>query len=135
VRVDPTLGEVRVARLTAAYAAGRILNPLLARSQFIGGLIGGIGMALHEATVMDARLGRIVNDNLADYLIPVHADMPRFDIRIVDEADPHLAGGIKGIGMLGTVGTAAAIANAVFHATGRRVRDLPIRLEHCLLSD
>jgi hypothetical protein len=73
VRVDPALGEVRVARLTAAYAAGRILNPLLARSQFIGGLIGGIGMAPHEATVMDARLGRIVNDNLADYLIPVHA--------------------------------------------------------------
>jgi len=80
VRVDPDLGEVRVARLTAAYAAGRILNPLLSRSQFIGGLIWGIGMALHETTVMDERLGRIVNDSLADYLIPVHADMPEFDI-------------------------------------------------------
>lgn len=132
-RVDPWLGETRVTRLTAAYAAGRILNPLLARSQFIGGLVGGIGMALHEAAIMDERLGRVVNDNLADYLIPVHADMPRFDIHLVDEDDPHLGGGIKGIGMLGTVGTAAAIANAVFHATGRRIRDLPIRLEHCLV--
>jgi len=133
VRVDPDLGEVRVTRLTAAYAAGRILNPLLARSQYAGGLIGGIGMALHEATGWDARLGRVVGESLADYLIPVHADMPRFDIHMCDEDDPHLAGGIKGIGMLGTVGTAAAIANAVFHATGIRIRDLPIRLEHVLL--
>jgi xanthine dehydrogenase YagR molybdenum-binding subunit len=133
VRVDPELGEVRVTRLTAAYAAGRILNPLLARSQFVGGLVWGIGMALHETTVMDEQLGRIVNDNLADYLIPVHADMPRFDVHLLEEHDPHLAGGIKGIGMLGAVGTAGAIANAVFHATGRRMRDLPIRLEHCLL--
>jgi xanthine dehydrogenase YagR molybdenum-binding subunit len=132
VRVDSELGEVRVMRLTACYAAGRILNPLLARSQFIGGLVGGIGMALHEDTVMDERLGGVVNDNFADYLIPVHADMPRFDIHLVDEDDPHLGGGIKGIGMLGTVGTAAAIANAVFHATGRRIRELPIRLEHFL---
>jgi xanthine dehydrogenase YagR molybdenum-binding subunit len=132
VRVDAELGELRVNRLTAAYAAGRILNPLLARSQFVGGLVWGIGMALHEATVMDAQFGRIVNDNLADYLIPVHADMPRFDVHMIQEHDPHLAGGIKGIGMLGAVGTAGAIGNAVFHATGRRVRELPIRLEHCL---
>jgi xanthine dehydrogenase YagR molybdenum-binding subunit len=129
VRIDPELGQLRLARLTAAYAAGRILNPRLARSQFIGGLIGGIGMALHEHVVTDKRLGRIVNDNLSDYLIPVHADMPRFDIHLVEEHDPHLAGGVKGIGMLGTVGTAAAIANAVFHATGRRLRELPIRPE------
>jgi len=87
-------------------------------------------MALHEATLMEARLGRIIGDNLTDYLIPVHADMPDFDVHIVDEVDPHLAGRTKGIGMLGTVGTAAAIANAVFHATGQRIRDLPIRLEH-----
>jgi xanthine dehydrogenase YagR molybdenum-binding subunit len=131
-RVDADLGMVRVTRLTAAYAAGRILNPLLARSQFVGGLIGGIGMALHEGTVMDRNLGRIVNDNLADYLIPVQADMPRFDVHMVEQHDPHIASGIKGIGMLGTVGTAAAIANAVFHATGKRVRDLPIRLERLM---
>ena len=129
VSVDADLGEVRVTRLTAAYAAGRILNPLLARSQYVGGLICGVGMALHEATVMDERLGRIVGDNLADYLVPTHADMPRFDVHMLDEVDPHLPGGVKGIGMLGSVGTAAAIANAVFHATGRRIRDLPIRLE------
>jgi len=131
-RVDADLGEVRVTRITAAYAGGRILNPLLARSQYIGGLIGGIGMALHEETIMDERLGRIVNGTLADYLIPVHADLPRFDVRLVDEHDPHLDGGVKGIGMLGIVGTAAAITNAVFHATGRRIRNLPIRLEALL---
>lgn len=135
VKVDGDLGEVRVARLTAAYAAGRILNPLLARSQYIGGLVGGIGMALHEATIMDERLGRVVGTSLSDYLIPVHADMPVFDVHMIEEHDSHLAGGIKGIGMLGTVGVAAAIANAVFHATGIRVRDLPIRPESCLLPD
>jgi xanthine dehydrogenase YagR molybdenum-binding subunit len=135
VRVDPELGEVRVTRLTGAYAAGRVLNPLLAKSQHVGGLVWGIGLALHEATVMDRRLGRIVNDNLSDYLIPVHADMPRFDVHLVPEDDPHLASGIKGIGMLSIVGVAAAIANAVYHATGRRIRDLPIRLEHFLASD
>ena len=129
VAVDPELGEVRVRRICAAYACGRILHPLLVRSQLVGGLIFGIGMALHEATITDARLGRTVNANLTDYAIPVHADMPRFDIALVDDDDPHLDGGVKGVGMIGTVGVAAAIANAVFHATGRRIRDLPIRLE------
>ena len=132
LRVDAELGAVRLERITAAYAAGRIVNALLARSQYIGGLVFGIGMALHERTIMDERLGRIVNDNLSDYLLPVHADMPSFDIHIVEEDDPHLASGIKGIGMIGTVGIAAAIANAVFHATGRRIRDLPIRAEYFL---
>ena len=129
VGVDPELGEVRARRISAAYACGRILNPLLARSQLVGGLTLGIGMALHEAAITDDRSGRIVNSNLADYAIAVHADMPRFEIALVDDHDPHLDGGVKGIGMIGTVGVAAAIANAVFHATGRRIRELPIRPE------
>ena len=127
--VDPELGEIRMRRVCAAFAAGRILNPLLARSQYVGGLIGGIGMALHEMTVTDRASGRIVGDSFADYLIPVHADMPEFDIAMVDEEDAHLPGGVKGIGMLGTAGIQAAIANAVYHAIGRRVRSLPIRIE------
>jgi xanthine dehydrogenase YagR molybdenum-binding subunit len=132
VAVDSELGEIRVRRLTAAYAAGRILNPLLARSQYLGGLVCGIGMALCEEAGMDLRLGRIPGDNLCDYLLPVHADMPRFDLHLVEEADPFLASGVKGIGMIGAVGTAAAIANAAFHATGARVRELPLRLEHMM---
>jgi xanthine dehydrogenase YagR molybdenum-binding subunit len=129
VGVDPDLGEVRVRRACAAFAAGRILNPLLARSQYVGGLIGGIGMALHEETVTDAATGRILGRTLADYLIPVHADMPDFDIVMVEQDEPWLPGGVKGIGMLGTAGVQAAIANAVFDAVGRRVRRLPIRIE------
>jgi xanthine dehydrogenase YagR molybdenum-binding subunit len=132
VSVDPELGELRVRRISAAYACGRILNPLLARSQLIGGLVFGIGMALHEAVVTDARVGRIVNTNLADYAMAVHADMPHFEVALVDDDDPHLAGGVKGVGMIGTVGISAAIANAVFHATGRRIRDLPIKIEQLL---
>jgi xanthine dehydrogenase YagR molybdenum-binding subunit len=129
VGVDTQLGEIRVRRVVAAFAAGRIINPLLAESQYVGGLIGGIGMALHERTVTDHATGRIVGDNLADYLVPVHADMPSFDIVMVDDDDPTFPGGSKGIGMLGTGGIQAAIANAVFDATGRRIRHLPIRLE------
>ena len=129
VSVDSDLGEVRVRRLCAAYAAGRILNPLLARSQYVGGLIGGLGMALHEQTVTDRATGRILGASLADYLIPVHADIPAIDVIMVPEDDPHLPDGVKGIGMLGSVGTSAAIANAVFHATGKRIRRLPIRIE------
>ena len=132
VGVDPDLGEIRVRRVCAAFAAGRILNPPLARSQYVGGLIGGIGMALHEQTVTDAASGRILGQGFADYLIPTHADMPDFDIVMVDQDDPHLPGGVKGIGMLGTAGVQAAIANAVYHAVGRRVRRLPIRIEDVL---
>jgi xanthine dehydrogenase YagR molybdenum-binding subunit len=132
VRVDADLGEVRVSRITAAFAAGRILNPLLARSQYVGGLIGGIGLALHEATLMDRRSGHLLNDNLSDYLVPVHADMPHMDVHMIEEVDPHLGSGIKGIGMLGAIGTASAIANAIYHATGRRIRELPVRLENLL---
>lgn len=129
VAVDPLLGEVRVRRLTAAYAAGRILNPTLARSQYISGLVGGLGMALQEGTMTDPRTGRVMGANLADYTIPVNADMPEFEIIMVPEDDPHLPEGVKGVGMLGHVGTAAAIAEAVYQATGKRVRQLPIRVE------
>jgi xanthine dehydrogenase YagR molybdenum-binding subunit len=132
VAVHAVTREVRVRRLHAAYAAGRIVSPLMAHGQYVGGLVGGIGMALHEATITDVASGRIVNDNLGDYLLPTHADMPEFVVHMVDEHDPHLPGGLKGLGMLGTTGTAAAIANAVWHATGRRVRELPIRLERLL---
>jgi xanthine dehydrogenase YagR molybdenum-binding subunit len=132
VGVHAVTREVRVRRIHAAYAAGRIVSPLMAHGQYVGGLVGGIGMALHEATVTDVASGRIVNDNLGDYLLPTHADMPEFVVHMVDEHDPHLPGGVKGLGMLGTTGTAAAIANAVWHATGRRVRELPIRLERLL---
>jgi len=134
IGVDPDLGEVRVRRVTAAFAAGKILNPLLATSQYVGGLVGGIGMALHEQTITDRVSGRILGDNFADYLIPVHADMPAFDIALVHEDEPYLPGGIKGVGMLGTAGIQAAIANAVFHATGRRVRHLPIRIEDLITN-
>lgn len=134
VAVDPLTGEVRVRRLTAAYAAGRILNPTLARSQYISGLVGGLGMALQEETVTDPRHGRIVGDNFADYLIPVNADMPAFDILMVPEHDPHLPEGVKGVGMLGHVGTAAAVAEAVRQATGKRLHRLPIRLEDVMAS-
>jgi xanthine dehydrogenase YagR molybdenum-binding subunit len=132
VGVDADLGEIRVRRVTGAFAAGRILNPLLARSQYIGGLIGGIGMTLHEQTMTDRVTGSILGKSFADYLIPVHADMPEFDIVMVEETDQHLPGGIKGIGMLGTAGIQAAIANAVCDAIGKRVRKLPIRIEDCL---
>ena len=129
VSVDPDLGEVRVRRICGAFAAGHIVNPLLARSQYVGGIIGGIGMALHEQTRTDHATGRIVGASFVDYLIPVHADIPEIDIIMVPEQDPHLPGGVKGVGMLGSVGTSAAIANAIFHATGQRIRHLPIHLE------
>ena len=132
VGVDAQLGEIRVRRVCGAFAAGHILNPLLAKSQYVGGLIGGIGMALHERTATDRSSGDIVGDSFADYLIPVHADIPEFDIVMIEEEDPHLPGGVKGIGMLGTAGIQAAIANAVYHATGKRVRSLPIRIENII---
>jgi xanthine dehydrogenase YagR molybdenum-binding subunit len=133
VRVDPALGEVRVARYVGAFAAGRILNAKTARSQMIGGIVYGLGMGLTEATDVDARSARIVNANIAEYLVPVHADVPPIEIILVDEDDRHVNPlGIKGIGELPMVGAAAAVANAVFHATGKRVRDYPIRPDKLL---
>ena len=127
VQVDPDLGEVRVTRYVGAFGAGRILNAKTARSQLIGGVVWGLGMALTEATHLDANLGRIMNADLAEYHVPVNADVPAMDLFFVDEDDPHVNSlGVKGIGEIGTIGAAAAVANAVYHATGRRVRDLPI---------
>jgi xanthine dehydrogenase YagR molybdenum-binding subunit len=128
VAVDPDLGDTRVRRIVGAYGAGRIINPKMARSQCIGGMIGGIGMALMEHSVVDARNGRLTNANLAEYAVPVHADAPPvMDVVFVEEHDTEVNPlGVKGVGEIAMVGVAPAIANAIFHATGRRVRALPI---------
>jgi xanthine dehydrogenase YagR molybdenum-binding subunit len=131
VRFDPDLGALRVSRLVGAFDAGRVMNAKTARSQLIGGIVYGLGMALFEETHVDAETGRIVNANVAEYLMPVHADVPDIQTIVVanDERNSNPLGA-KGIGELPMVGVAAAVANAVFHATGVRVRDLPIRIEH-----
>ena len=130
VRVHRMTREIRVPRIVGAFAAGHIVNTRTARSQLMGGMIWGISSALHEATEIDPRNARYVNDNLADYLIPVNADIQALEVILVPERDTFVnAAGIKGLGELGNVGTAAAVANAVYHATGIRVRQLPIRLE------
>jgi xanthine dehydrogenase YagR molybdenum-binding subunit len=126
VRVDEDTGQVRVTRWVGAFDGGRIVNPKHARSQMIGGITMGIGMALTEQTLLDERTGRIVSRSLADYHIPTNADVPNIEVLFVDRPDPHTPLGAKGIGELGIVGVAAAIANAVYHATGKRLRDLPI---------
>ncbi|MDF2764323.1 MAG: putative Xanthine dehydrogenase [Rhodospirillales bacterium] len=128
VAVDPDLGETRVRRMVGAYGAGRIVNPKLTRSQCIGGMIGGIGMALMEHSVVDARNGRVTNANLAEYPVPVHADAPPvMDVLFVEEHDPHVNPlGVKGVGEIALVGVAPAITNAIYHATGRRIRELPV---------
>jgi xanthine dehydrogenase YagR molybdenum-binding subunit len=130
VRVHKLTREIRVPRIVGAFAAGRIMNERTARSQLMGGLIWGVSSALFEATEMDPRAARYTNMDLAEYLIPVNADIPAVDVTILPEHDTQVnALGIKGLGELGNVGTNAAVANAVFHATGVRIRDLPIRLE------
>jgi len=130
LRVDEDTGEVRVARALGAFAAGKILNPKTARSQFLGGMVWGIGFALQEHTVRDPHSGRVVTRDLADYHVPVHADIPALEVLSIAEDDPHVTEiGAKGIGEIGITGMAAAIANAVFNATGKRVRDLPITLD------
>ncbi|BCH28611.1 acylaldehyde oxidase [Mesorhizobium sp. L-8-10] len=133
VAIDPDVGTIRVRRALGVYGAGRIVNPLLARSQCTGGMIGGIGMALMERTVLDRRDGRPVNAHMADYLMPVNLDIAEIEVRFVDEVDPHVNPlGVKGLGEIALVGMAPAIANAVFHATGKRIRRLPILLEDML---
>ena len=130
VKVDEQLGVIRVTRVVSAVAAGRILNPKIAGSQILGAVVGGIGMALHEETATDHRFGRFMTHNLADYHVPVNADVHAIDVIFVEEQDDEINPlGVKGVGEIGIVGTAAAIANAVYHATGKRVRDLPITLD------
>jgi xanthine dehydrogenase YagR molybdenum-binding subunit len=127
VEVDPDLGMVSVTRFVGAYEGGRILNEKTARSQFLGGIVWGISMALFEDTRYDVRTGRIMNATLSDYLVPTNADIPDPDIIIIEEDDPHVnPAHVKGIGEVGICGSAAAVANAIYHATGIRVRDLPI---------
>jgi xanthine dehydrogenase YagR molybdenum-binding subunit len=133
VRIHALTREIRVPRIVGAFAAGRLMNTRTAHSQLMGGMIWGIGSALHEATEIDPRFARFVNDNLADYSIPVNADTPSVKIILVSEEDHDVnPAGVKGLGELANVGTAAAISNAVFHATGIRVRKLPIRIEDVL---
>jgi xanthine dehydrogenase YagR molybdenum-binding subunit len=128
VAVDPDLGETRVRRIVGAYGAGRVVNPKLARSQCIGGMIGGIGMALMEHAVVDVRNGRVPNATLAEYAMPVHADAPAvMEVIFVPEEDTHVNPlGVKGLGEIAMVGVAPAIVNAVYHATGKRIRELPV---------
>jgi xanthine dehydrogenase YagR molybdenum-binding subunit len=129
VKVDEQLGVIRVTRVVSAVAAGRILNTKTATSQILGGVVWGIGMALHEETLIDHRFGRVMNANIAEYHVPVNADVHDIKVIFVDEQDNSNPLGMKGLGEIGIVGVAAAIANAVYHATGKRVRDLPITLD------
>ena len=133
VKVDPDLGQIRVTRLVGAFAAGRIINPRMVRSQLYGGMIWGVSFALHEHAVMDPRSGRLMNPNLGEYHVPVNADVPSLEAILVEEHDPHVnALGIKGVGEIGITGTAGAVANAVWHATGVRVRQFPITLDRLI---
>lgn len=135
VRVHARTREIRVPRIVGAFAAGRIMNPRTAHSQLMGGMIWGIGSALHEHTEIDKREARYMNDNLAEYLIPVNADIRQVDVILVPEIDTEVnPAGAKGIGELANVGTAAAVANAVFHATGRRIRELPITIDKLIMG-
>jgi xanthine dehydrogenase YagR molybdenum-binding subunit len=133
VGIDADVGTIRVRRALGVYGAGRIVNPRLALSQCTGGMVGGIGMALMERTVLDVRDGRPVNAHMADYLMPVNLDIGSLEAQFVDEDDPYVNPlGVKGLGEIALVGMAPAIANAIFHATGKRLRNLPISIEHVL---
>jgi xanthine dehydrogenase YagR molybdenum-binding subunit len=134
VAVDPASGEVRVRRMLGIFAVGRVVNPLTARSQLIGGMTWGLSMALHEEGVRDHASGGMANGDLAGYHVAAHADVPAIEADWVDDPDTYNPSGIKGLGEIGIVGTAAAIANAVWHATGVRHRDLPISLGRVLTA-
>lgn len=127
VRVDELLGDINVTRVVSAVDVGRIINPHTAKSQTIGGVVGGIGMALQEHTYTDLRYGNYLNANLGEYHVPVNADIPEIEAIFCGEPDYHANPvGARGIGEVAIVGTAAAIANAIYHATAKRVRDLPM---------
>jgi len=133
VQVDPELGDILVTRVVGAYDVGRVLNAKTAKSQMVGGIVYGIAMALHEHTAIDERSGRYLNADLSEYLVPVNADVPEIDVILLDSDDPYVNEiGVKGIGEIGTTGVAAAVANAVYHATAVRARDLPITLDKIL---
>jgi xanthine dehydrogenase YagR molybdenum-binding subunit len=133
VKVDAELGQVRATRLVGAFAAGTIINPRLVRSQYYGGMIWGVSFALHERAVLDPRSGRVMNANLAEYHVPVNADVPSLEAILVEEHDPHVnALGIKGVGEIGVTGSAGAVANAVWHATGVHIRRFPITVEQLI---
>jgi xanthine dehydrogenase YagR molybdenum-binding subunit len=127
VLVHPATGRIKIDKVVSTADAGTIVSPKTAESQMIGGAVGGIGMALMEDAVIDHRFGRIINNNLADYHVPVHADIPNIEVVFVNKKDPYTNPmGSKGLGEISLIGMAPAIANAVFNATGKRVRDLPI---------
>ena len=127
VKVDEELGMICVTRVVSAIAAGNVLNPKTARSQILGGVMWGISMAMHEESFLDHQFGRFINHDYAEYHIPVHADTPDIEVIFVREQDEIINPlGVKGIGEIGNIGVPAAVANAVFHATGKRVRDFPI---------
>ena len=130
MEVDEALGLARMRRCVAGYSAGRILNPQTARSQMLGGIIWGYGRAMLEESTIDPRYGRYLSKNLSGVMLPVNADIPRdIDVFFAEEHDPHASKiGARGIGELGEVGVAAAITNAIFHATGKRVRELPVHI-------
>ena len=130
VKVDEDTGMVKVSRVVSAVAAGRVVNPKTASNQIMGGVVWGVSQALHEETQMDHNLGRFMNHSLAEYHIPVQADIGDIDVIFVEEHDEIVnALGSKGVGEIGIVGVAAAVSNAIFHATGKRVRDLPVTLD------
>ena len=130
VRRDPGISRLRVARVVSAINVGKVVNPLAARNQVEAGIVMGIGMAMFEAAEFDPRSGLPANNNYAEYVVPVHADQPEIDVILLDYPDYHLSEfGARGIGEIGVTGLAAAVANAVHHATGKRVRSLPITLD------
>jgi len=132
VRVNTVTGETRVSRFLGSFDCGRILNPKTAASQFRGGIIMGLGLALMEETQFDERKGRVMNPSLAEYHVPVHLDVPMIDVIWTDIPDPHAPMGAHGVGEIGITGVGAAVANAVYNATGKRVRELPITLDKTL---